>query len=61
MKNVHHAKAMAVHVAKVAVHATKVVHAAMVRGHVTKAKVHAMRKVLVAKTAVMTTTPAANK
>ena len=63
MKNAHHAKAMAVLVATIAVHVTKAVHAAkarayvtkVVRGRATKAKAH------VAKTAATTITPAANK
>ena len=63
MKNAHHARVMAVHVAKVAAHVTKAVHAAMARGHVTKVvRDHATKaKAHVAKMAAMTITPAVNK
>ena len=54
---------MAVLVAKVADHVTKADHAAMARVHVTKVvRDHATKaKAHVAKTAAMTTMPAANK
>ena len=63
MKNAHHARVMAVHVAKVADHVTKAVHAAMARVHVTKVvRDHATKaKVHVAKTAATTIMPAVNK
>ena len=63
MKNAHHARAMAVLVAKVADHVTKADHAAMARAHVTKVvRDHATKaKAHVAKTAATTITPAANK